>query len=1369
MHSMTSRRQERQERQGPQDDITKVKTLQDATLKASRLYGMMRDFIHPSKINYRKIHSKWRNVKKQVQVGGVDKIITVSPKAETGAEPVVDKDCVELPPKMSLHVTTHPDDPKKFIVTKKDGDPLINGSLTTFAEGLMGHLDKIKSGIEIDTGDADILALIAHDLIGIILDVLDEDEDEDDEDDTEDKRRLAAALDRESRNAAAAAIIIALIGLIKNKGDAGDEVIESVDNKDATIRRLEDEIERLRNVIGTGFRILIALSDDNQDLRDQVGHLQQDIQDRNAVIQRLIDTLRRLRDLNAVTAQEVARLQRDNQILHDAIQAAHNSIRELGNRLTASGDANDDLRRALRELGGQLDTSKQQNAALQDQLQGMNQALQAQRAANSDLEDTNAGNVARIDALTREVARLVGLGQGHKVELDAAQAALDAARAELGDLQLADQRKNVQLDQHERENNERVQQLERDLARLRDATGDHGAEIANKERELQAAQLDHQNKLLAAHDEARRLREADQERIRQLEEENTITADKLARATSHFDNLQSVLRSLRQDDEARLRVRAQLDEERLKSENLERQLSQHAAELDELRQRQQATDLASADALRITLDALKQQLAGKLEQVKNKIQNLPQQQQRQQQQLQEKADEIDRLIRDMQNATLSNDLDAQITRLKDEVDQAIQQARQAEEVAQRAAQREQEDRARQEAEQARATEYLIRERLTTRFREMPGSEVSKQPIRDRIDVASTLQDECDITKDMLKVELDIERVKITALNDADMCKDRYIAKVGEINASIESIVCSVDGIERGYSNIKTNIKELREAQGDKLRTFVVMRGGGDANAEGITLNAHANTVEWTPLPGSSATTVRFSGVFQVPQVAPEIPNEDKYMRVKELLDKIPVDQATVVIFGYGYSGSGKTYTLLGKRIEDTLKSLALADKQKLKSIETTLQAKMRSVKTAPDHGRYETAITDLKEFLKENRYDSSQVDHAEDVEGIAHIAIRNYIRAYNEVILEEVFEMYDDSYYFTFNRGDGVGKYRPELPIFGYDINGEMRRWPTLQGLKLNYNIDVNKFNDVIRKVEQTRRTHKHIKPTPNNPESSRGHLFIKLKITHRNGTNGRLIICDMGGRENPKYIWDTGQYCPSKKEDLPPIPISRANPDVAYTDDGIEVECTAKDRLSFSKAFSKGFDAGRGGINLETALQEKGTSGNPKILQTLKQGFYINDSINELLHVFGYKGIDKPSNWTDIDPVRKQATGKWTYTPEVRAISVSEHIRMKLIFDKFKEESDCKITFCTFACIRPESTFNDDNVNTLNFARDVNSCSDSAGGGGAAIGGGAKTRRNRSQGKIRTQRRRRRIVKSKSHPVTVTTQRRNLHDKKGHRTRKMT
>ena len=254
-----------------------------------------------------------------------------------------------------------------------------------------------------------------------------------------------------------------------------------------------------------------------------------------------------------------------------------------------------------------------------------------------------------------------------------------------------------------------------------------------------------------------------------------------------------------------------------------------------------------------------------------------------------------------------------------------------------------------------------------------------------------------------------------------------------------------------------------------------------------------------------------------------------------------------------------------------------------------------------------------------------------------------------------------------------------------------------------------------------------------------------------------------MGGRENPVEIWNEGLYCPSKKGGSP-IPISKTKPGIAYTDDGTEVRCTSEG-ISFTHAFNP-----KGSISLETALQ-RGTEGDPKILKTLKQGFFVNDSLNVLLEQFGYKGKTELSNWSYA---RDDRTGQfgWNYDPEVRATKFSEHTRMKFIFDKFKQESKCKITFCTFACIRPEPMFDVDNVNTLNFAKAVNSCSSAGGGGGggAAAQGGAKTRRNRSHGKVRTQRRRRRIVKPKSHPVTVvTTQRRNMRDKKkGHRTRKM-
>jgi hypothetical protein len=233
-------------------------------------------------------------------------------------------------------------------------------------------------------------------------------------------------------------------------------------------------------------------------------------------------------------------------------------------------------------------------------------------------------------------------------------------------------------------------------------------------------------------------------------------------------------------------------------------------------------------------------------------------------------------------------------------------------------------------------------------------------------------------------------------------------------------------------------------------------------------------------------------------------------------------------------------------------------------------------------------------------------------------------------------------------------------------------------------------------------------------------------------------------------------------------------------------------------------------------------------IMKTLREAFYINDSINHLLDHFEYyetpegRTKKKPSNWDKPKEAHKRAqeereaatlVGRSTdeisatrrYYPDIfasipqTASGQGEPIGIKAILREYYNKDDPirslaknpdHIRYCTFACIRTEKEFEEDSENTLRFASQVNSCKNAdcdaaacsrPGAGGVAmarggfgdLGGGAKTRRNRSQGKNRTQRRRirgRRIVKPKSHPVTaVTTQRRNMRDKKkGHRTRKM-
>ena len=59
----------------------------------------------------------------------------------------------------------------------------------------------------------------------------------------------------------------------------------------------------------------------------------------------------------------------------------------------------------------------------------------------------------------------------------------------------------------------------------------------------------------------------------------------------------------------------------------------------------------------------------------------------------------------------------------------------------------------------------------------------------------------------------------------------------------------------------------------------------------------------------------------------------------------------------------------------------------------------------------------------------------------------------------------------------------------------------------------------VATEVQKYLRATLRIRPTPNNLQSSRVHTFITLTCTFKNGTNASLIIVDMAGKESPNEI----------------------------------------------------------------------------------------------------------------------------------------------------------------------------------------------------------------------------------------------------------
>ena len=1408
MHSMTSRRQQGHDH----DDITKVKTLQDATLKASRLYGMMRDFIHnvniPAKINYQKIHSKWRNVKKQVQVGGIE------PGAE--AVPVDDKDCLELPPKLSLHVTAHPDNPKKFILERLPGDPLIHGSLTHFAEGLMGHLDKLKTVTEFDTGDADILARIAYDLILLILGILggDDDDDDDDDDGEERRRLLAAALQAEWRNAAAAAIIIALIGLIKEKGGAGsehdsddgsnhgdvEEYIESVDNRDATIRRLLRHIRELKEFIEVGIRALNAAGVDKVLLRDEVNRLREEIRQKNEQIQALRAMLL---DVNEQNEAEVDHLQHENQELVDALGYSNVLVNNLRAQIAELEDGNDalaadnnQLRQAIARLWQELGRTQQQNGALQEQLQERNEQLQAQRAANRDLEATNAGNVARIDALQRELdARTATVGRLREEmeELHQAirngdidkQQELDDKQRELAEAQRTQAETQARIQHLEDDNarqaeTNRVQveqltaqltQLEADLAAGRASQADVDA----KQLELDGAT---QN-LQAAQDQIADLGEtsANQHaRIGELEAAHGATKRELDAANKAAADLQQRLDTLGSTSYK-------------EASDLRAEIAQRQEQVKELTRRSEEENAQLREANAVKDAELKTQKATS----KAEIARLQSEQVGKEKLLADAngvADDLRRQIGDLERSGSGHAQEK--ARLEAEHADQLRIARELTAEKERINQESLVELERKDAKIESLTRQLEEARAAAAAAEgsVPPTEVVddgklralQDSLRDELEGAAT-----SATENLNEVfgtgsnaqQLIAERKRCVETNKAEISRLIQDLTLGDALQTTDAKPVQT------VITIKNRIQLIREMCKSKLRTFIVQRGGGDSFIKDGAMitkkpveQSKQNAQRWGP----------FSEVYNTPD------NEVKFKGIEPLIDDVP-NGKVVVIFGYGYSGSGKTYTLFGN----------------------------------------------------------------DDTPGIAQLAIEKYARnPALRVHFRKIRELYNCTYQAADGTKPGVKSefyYRDPTPtddatFLSDEFISDHRASLTRQT-----------FNDTLKKVETARRIKGHIFPTHNNPQSSRGHLFVELKVQKTDGSPaGHLIFCDMGGREDPNEMWSNPsyKYCsysklPATGEPIIPGPIVRGDPKYYYnfpTSSSNAVMIKDMDPLQFNPPENERAQCNLPSFKVTTYQAVTGSKSDihtglssiiqgsqpPKsryksaafIMKTLREAFYINDSINHLLDHFEYyetpEGKKKklPSNWDKPEEARKRAQyereaakkvgGKLDeisvtrrYYPDIFAnISQTEDRRgdpigMKSILNEYYNKYDTlnslaknpdHIRYCTFACIRTEKEFEEDSENTLRFASQVNSCKNAdcdaaacsrPGAGGVAmarggfgdLGGGAKTRRNRSQGKNRTQRRRirgRRIVKPKSHPVTaVTTQRRNMRDKKkGHRTRKM-
>jgi hypothetical protein len=255
----------------------------------------------------------------------------------------------------------------------------------------------------------------------------------------------------------------------------------------------------------------------------------------------------------------------------------------------------------------------------------------------------------------------------------------------------------------------------------------------------------------------------------------------------------------------------------------------------------------------------------------------------------------------------------------------------------------------------------------------------------------------------------------------------------------------------------------------------------------------------------------------------------KQEALKGIFDQLR-DGYSNFIFGYGYSGSGKTYTLYGKN---------------------------------ENIGIIQFGLNDL---INDNY--RVELIYAFDIYGLM-----NYTTSSGLVVESSIIHYIMPNDEFNKHVDTNIS------------INAKIID-PT--------RIDKKNLYDVFDKLNEFRKENKSIKETINNPESSRGHLFLTFQIT-KNDKISYLTVIDMAGIEDPIAI--IGFYFENLSSNNGN---SISNILACVGNDDIKGKGKP---LEWKKKITKGHPKG-----LEyTDIEKK------NVYQIIREGFFINETIHHL------------------------------------------------------------------------------------------------------------------------------------------------------------
>lgn len=407
----------------------------------------------------------------------------------------------------------------------------------------------------------------------------------------------------------------------------------------------------------------------------------------------------------------------------------------------------------------------------------------------------------------------------------------------------------------------------------------------------------------------------------------------------------------------------------------------------------------------------------------------------------------------------------------------------------------------------------------------------------------------------------------------------------------------IDTLKGYIKTLKEIISKILENKG-KVRTFIRLKETHEKKI-GYTINDEKTKIT-TECDGKQ-TFGPFKHIYD------SISNDDllKDHEVEDIINLLEQGISTL-LFSYGISGAGKSYTLFGK----------------------------------------------------------------DGTDGVVQHIINTLIKSGFEINIDSIKEEYVDTFGVT-----GQDLYK-DNPLSG--------------AIYIIKEVEMN-INKLVKNITKKRSEYKRIKETPNNKESSRSHLYITFKIS-KDGTVSYFTVIDCAGRETPKEIFDS-YFSFEKTGNYPGTfylsDIKNLNEKNTYVSK-LKTVTGTKDEIKKYVSENKS--------KLTEQLQY--------IKDLIKEGFYINESLNHLIY-FINKQADNKYNFNQT--IQKNITDKYDpskyfYNPsESNSNSIQT---IKILEEIFKKKGSSKINpkIIMFTNIRLEKNRCIDTNKSLEFAQQVKS-----------------------------------------------------------------